>query len=233
MLYRFGSTLLGYDCFQGARLKSPDLAGISQSRWEAITREPRRYGFHATLRAPFRLRRGVDERLLVRELDTFAGARQAPPPIQLKLGTPGDFIALVPVTPSPKINQFAADCVEAFDRFRAPLSAAERKRRLAAGLSKRQVKFLERYGYPYVMDEFRFHMTLTGPLSNADRQPALNALSKLFTHEIIDRALAITAVSIAKQNSKRARFRVVHQSSFRVGSGGQDNIGPGNSARDR
>jgi hypothetical protein len=217
--------LLGYDCYQGARLETPDLAGISPSRWEAITKEPRRYGFHATLRAPFRLRRGVDEKLLVRELDAFAGARQAPPPTRLKLGTPGDFIALVPETPSPKINRLAANCVEAFDRFRAPLSAVERERRLAAGLSKRQAKFLERYGYPYVMDEFRFHMTLTGPLSSADRQPALNALDKLFTREILDRALAITAVSIVKQNSERARFRILHQSSLRAVSDGMDNSG--------
>jgi hypothetical protein len=195
------------------------LAGISQSRWDAIAKEPRRYGFHATLRAPFRLRRGVDEKMLVRELDAFASARHAPPPTPLKLGTPGDFIALVPKTPSAKIDRLAADCVEAFDRFRAPLTAAERDRRLTAGLSKRQVKFLERYGYPYVMDEFRFHMTLTGPLSNADRQPVLNALSELFMREVRDRLHAITAVSIAKQNSKRARFRILHQSSFCAVSG--------------
>jgi hypothetical protein len=216
--------LLGYDCYQGARLKTPALAGISQSRWEAIAKEPRRYGFHATLRAPFRLRRGVDEKLLVRELDAFAGARQAPPPTRLKIGTPGDFIALVPETPSPRIDRLGADCVEAFDRFRAPMSAAERKRR-AAGLNERQAKFLERYGYPYVLDEFRFHMTLTGPLSNADRQPAFNALSKLFTREILDRALAITTVSIVKQNSERARFRILHQSSLRAVADGMENSG--------
>jgi hypothetical protein len=223
--------LLGYDCYQSARLKTPDLPGISQSRWEAITREPRRYGFHATLRAPFRLRRGVDEKLLVHELDAFAAACRAPPPTPLKLGTPGDFIALVPEAPSPAIDQLAADCVRAFDQFRAPLSAAERKRRLAAGLTKRQVKYLERYGYPYVMDEFRFHMTLTGPLSNANRQPALDALNKLFTREIRDQLLVITAVSIVKQNSKDARLRVLHQSPFRAVSDAEVSLGPGGSIR--
>jgi hypothetical protein len=177
------------------------------------------------------LKRGVDEKLLVRELDTFAAARQAPPRTPLRLGTPSDFIALVPQTPSPAIDRLAADCVEAFDQFRAPLSAAERKRRFAAGLSKRQAKYLERYGYPYVMDEFRFHMTLTGPPSNADRQPVLNALSKSFTREVRNQLLAICAVSVVKQSSKRARFRVMHQSSFRAVFGGQENIGPGNSAR--
>jgi hypothetical protein len=207
------------------------LDGISQSRWDAIVKEPRRYGFHATLRAPFRPRRGVDEKLLVHELDAFAAAHRAPPPTRLKLGTPGDFIALVPETPSPAIDQLAADCVEAFDQFRTPLSAAERKRRLAAGLNKRQAKYLERYGYPYVMDEFRFHMTLTGPLSNADRQPALDALSKLFTREIRDQLLAITAVSIVKQNSKDARLRVLHQSPFRAVSGAEVSLEPGGSIR--
>lgn len=195
------------------------MAGISQPRWEAIAKEPRRYGFHATLRAPFRLRRGVDEKLLVHELDAFAAARRAPPPTPLKLGTPGNFIALVPEAPSLAIDQLAADCVEAFDQFRTPLSAPERKRRLAAGLNKRQAKYLERYGYPYVMDEFRFHMTLTGPLSTTDRDPVLAALCTKFTRDVGNRLIAISALSIVKQNSKDARFKILHQSTFCAVSG--------------
>jgi hypothetical protein len=74
-------------------------------------------------------------------------------------------------------------------------------------------------------------MTLTGPLSSGDHQPVLGALSKLFTREIRDQLLAITAVSIVKQNSKRARFRILHQSSLRAASDTVINLGPGGSVR--
>jgi len=43
-------------------------------------------------------------------------------------------------------------------------SAAELARRRAAGLTQRQDTLLLRWGYPYVMEEFRFHLTLTGKL---------------------------------------------------------------------
>ena len=49
----------------------------------------------------------------------------------------------------------------AFDQFRRPAEASELARRRSAGLSERQDALLVRFGYPYVLDEFRFHMTLT------------------------------------------------------------------------
>ena len=73
----------------------------------------------------------------------------------------GGFVAIVPATPSPGLDELAADCVTGFERFRLPMTAQERSRRLAAGLSQHQTANLERWGYPYVFEEFRFHMTLT------------------------------------------------------------------------
>ena len=49
------------------------------------------------------------------------------------------------------------------------MSAEDKARRNSAGqLSARQLELLHRYGYPYVMEQFQFHMTLTDRLSDAD-----------------------------------------------------------------
>jgi len=78
----------------------------------------------------------------------------------LRVAVLAGFLALVPQEQSMQLTDFAASCVTLFDRFRAPMTADERARRLQAGLSPRQQVLLEQYGYPYVLEEFLFHMTL-------------------------------------------------------------------------
>jgi hypothetical protein len=123
----------------------------------------RRYGFHATLKAPMRLGRSRHE--LEATLERFA-ATHAPVPLEhFDVRLLDGFLALT-TEPQPKrLTDFAAEVVVAFDPFRAPLDAAERGRRLQAPLAPRQIELLDRYGYPYVLEEFRFHMTLTDRLS--------------------------------------------------------------------
>src|SRR5262245_39742721 len=67
-LYRLGSSLLGYDCYNGAELPWP---GDLPDDWAAMTEAPRRYGFHGTLVAPFRLRPREHEAGLVDAVANF------------------------------------------------------------------------------------------------------------------------------------------------------------------
>lgn len=164
---------LGRDAAGGAVPPRPAVAGLDAASVEALTAAPRRYGFHATLKAPFRLAAGADLEELDRALRAFAAgaAAAALPPLSVQ---PIDgFLALAPVGPAPQAEALAAAVVRRFEPFRAPLSAAERTRR-AAGLTPHQTELLDEWGYPYVFDEFRFHMTLTGPVP-VDRQAALLA----------------------------------------------------------
>src|SRR5262249_29039213 len=85
------------------------------------------------------------------------------------------FIAVVAAEPSIALDRLAADGVMAFDRFRRPLTSHEREQRLGAGLSERQIENLDRWGYPYVFEDFRFHLTLTGPI-DAERRGSILAL---------------------------------------------------------
>lgn len=142
----------------------PDLPPISESA--------RRYGFHATIKAPMPLSDGMDRAALEMAVTEFAGMR-APVPLGRLAPTPIEgFLALV-ARPQPQaITDFAAAVVVAFERFRAPISAEDRARRLKAPLTARQIELVDAYGYPYVLEEFLFHMTLTDRLE----APALTAM---------------------------------------------------------
>ncbi len=140
---------------------------------------PRLYGFHATLKPPFRLAAGRGEAELIEAVAAFAAARMPFVEPPLVLAALGGFLALRPATAAPRIHALADDCVRAFDRFRAVPSAAETAKRGAVPLTERQRVLLERWGYPYVFEEYRFHMTLTGTLAEGERAAAMARIAPL------------------------------------------------------
>jgi putative phosphonate metabolism protein len=205
-LYRFGSTVLGYDAYSGRAVPFPSEAGPD---WPAIVRAPSIYGFHATLKAPFRLTAGASEADLLEALRMFAADQPVVDGGPMVLRTLGSFIAMVPASPSSDIDRLAARCVEDFDSFRAPLAAEERSRRLKAGLTAAQIERLDRWGYPYVFDEFRFHMTMTGALDAARRAAALDVLAAALRQSPGAADLAIDQLAIARQNETGMPFCVI------------------------
>jgi putative phosphonate metabolism protein len=208
-LARFGARVLGYDCFSGEDVPQRAIGGIEPSVLALATVQPRRYGFHATLVAPFRL--GVpSESDLVAAFTEFA-LQQAPLMLgMLRITAIGNFVVLRLAQPFPEIEEFAGTCVEAFDRFRAPLSPEDRTRRWAAGLTPRQAELMERWGYPYVLDEFRFHMTLAGPLPHEERKRFEVHLEQAFGH-LATHQVELDAVSLMRQEDPGAAFRVLHR----------------------
>src|SRR5438445_432365 len=78
----------------------------------------------------------------------------------------------------------------------------------ATGLSARQAELLARWGYPYVHDEFRFHMTLTGPIADDERPAFLASLVKAYDGLSGDH-LELGAISLMRQDDRTSRFHVV------------------------
>lgn len=153
-LSRFGAEWLGWDPEAGVRLSHP-------LSIDALVAEPRKYGLHATLKAPFRLI-GTQEELETAVADL--SHRLSPVwPGNLKVVKIGRFLALVPQGDQTALNDMAARIVDFLEPFRAPLNDKEIARRKPERLTERQRTLLDRFGYPYVMEEFRFHITLTGP----------------------------------------------------------------------
>lgn len=208
-LYRFGAAVLGYDCYKGEAVEHLRDVGLTQPEWAARTAEPRTYGFHATLKAPFRLRREFAPDDLLADLRTLAASIPTIPTLEPTVGLIGGFVAIVPRTPSPALERLAADCVTAFDRFRLPMTPEERSRRAASGLSQRQTAYLERWGYPHVFEEFRFHMTLTGRIE-PDRRQAIHALLRNeFARRCGHGPIALGRLALVRQDRPNAQFRVI------------------------
>jgi putative phosphonate metabolism protein len=196
-LYRFGASVLGYDCYSGNEL--PVIDGVEPATWPEVVREPRVYGFHATLKAPFRLGPGCSEADLADALTAFCAEQAAVPVGELEVRALKSFIAIVPRTPCAALDTLAQACVREFDRFRGPMSAPERARRMESSLTPRQIEHLDRWGYPYVFEDFRFHMTLTGPLASPARERIFQLLCEKFEHRADARLLTVDRIVIAKQ----------------------------------
>ncbi|MDE2429482.1 MAG: DUF1045 domain-containing protein, partial [Burkholderiales bacterium] len=71
-----------------------------------------------------------------------------------------------PGADNPAINALALQCVSHFDHFRAPPSEQEIQRRRQHPLSERQLGLLQKWGYPYTDEEFRFHLTLSDAIDD-------------------------------------------------------------------
>jgi putative phosphonate metabolism protein len=207
-LSRFGAESVGYDARTGNELPYPDDALRIASDWHDITADPRKYGFHATLKAPMALAPGRTEAELVAACAAFADKTRPIPVIRPVIDAISGFIAVIPAEPVDDLQQLAADCVRGFDAFRAPLSAEDRIRRRPEKLSQRQRDYLDRWGYPYVMEEFRFHMTLTGRLDAEQRGPIVAMLRSRFAALRLD-TLAIDRIALFRQDDAGARFRII------------------------
>lgn len=210
--WRFGCGWLGRDPITGARRAAPRVAGLSAAEIEALTETPRRYGFHATLKAPFALAAGAARADLERAAADFA---QRQPPVDLgplRLLELDGFLALCPET-TPAIRALAQRCIEAFDALRAPPDDAELARRRAAGLTPRQEALLRRWGYPYVAEEYRLHFTLTGRLAPARLEAARAALLPAL-EALADEPLALDALSLFEQPAAETPFRLLARYGF-------------------
>ena len=206
-LYRFGASVLGYDCYTGH--DQALIGGLDPLPWAEFARAPRVYGFHATLKAPFYLANGSSEDSLKDEVREFAENRAAVMVGKLVVRELGPFVALVPDARSPLVDRLAQACVQEFDCFRAPMSAPERGRRLAADLTAGQIENLERWGYPYVAEDFRFHMTLTGSLAPLERNRALRFLCDRFEQVRGANPVTVDQIVVARQADNAALFRVI------------------------
>jgi putative phosphonate metabolism protein len=210
-LWRFGSAVLGYDADGGDPVKPPPGLFSTASARDYVA-EPQKYGFHATLKAPFALSAGCQEHHLFDHARAFVRGRRPFVVNPLRIAPIGPFLALVPSRREADLDALANDCVCEFDGFRAAASAEELARRRAASLTLRQSELLERWGYPYVFEEFCFHMTLTSRLPARVHNQFHRALESLYAP--IAEPLRIDSIAIFRQSSSTDRFRVLQRFLF-------------------
>lgn len=180
-----GGAWLGWDADRGAAPERPEVAGLPATA-EAITARARGYGFHATLKAPFRLKEGATAADLAAAMAEFAAKTPAADGAPLAVMADLQFPALRPSAPSPGVDALAAAVVRAFDPFRAPLNEAELAKRRKSPLSPKHEAYLADWGYPYIFDEFHFHMTLGRGPDRAEAEAVAAALTPLFAPHLSD-----------------------------------------------
>lgn len=205
--WEFGAHWLGRDEHDNTALPQPALAHISAAELAGITAEPRRYGFHATLKAPFRLSAGHREADLIARLGRLAQTLVPVTLGPLQLATLGEFMALVPAVPAANLQALAAACVSELDDLRAPLTPAELARRHRAGLDAREAELLALHGYPHVLERFRLHLTLTGPVEPAVPPLVHQALAANIARLNCEAPLALDRLCLFVEPSPGAPFQ--------------------------
>jgi len=162
--WQAGSAWLGRCAATGQTMAQPSLPGISPNVQWAATAEPRRYGWHATLKAPFKIMPGENLRSVMVALEALADTLTAFDLPPLQVSTQGGFMALRPEGDVAQINHTAEACVKHLHRFAQPLSETDLARRRQVPLTPEQDRLMLAWGYPYVLDEFEFHLSLTHKL---------------------------------------------------------------------
>lgn len=199
------SQWLGRDAVTGADLVPPDL-GLEAA---ALTRDPRRYGFHGTVKPPFRLADGATPDALHEAMADLCASLA---PVQmpgLRLANLHGFLALIPEGDTTPLAALAAEVVKRLDGFRAPLTAEEIARRRPERLSLRQRELLYHWGYPYVMEEFRFHLTLTDRLADSLVPQAVAILAAHFS-PVLPAPFRIDSLCLFGEGLD-GRFHLIHR----------------------
>lgn len=190
----------------GATLQAFSTAGLANAGTAKIAVLPGRYtGLHALFLAPFALR---DEATLddVRaRLINFAAHRKAVATGPLTLARVGRYLVLRPVEPAPALDWLAAQCVSAFETFAAkPDEPGDEHRHL----SRYQRLLLKSFGHPQVMSEYRFSITLTGPLDTAHLERVSQALWPVL-EDICAEGVTVDGLSLFGDASGRTPMRLI------------------------
>lgn len=207
-IYALPGALGDDDAPEALRLRDAAASWLRSPSYQDLTVSARRYGFHGTLKAPFRLIEGATERDLLDVADDFAMAHAPITIPALSLRPIRTFRALRPRGDSAQIDALAADAIRDFEPFRAPLTDDEIERRRPDRMSPAERDLFEQWGYPFVFAEFRFHMTLTDPVPDARGAEIDRALAEHFNGAVgID--IPLRSISVFVEPEPGAPFRIL------------------------
>jgi hypothetical protein len=185
-------------------LSTVSIPGIPEERFRVLLKDVRRYGWHATLGAPFELAQGAEYEELREKVAQIAQSVH-PFHLPLHLDRLNGFIALRPSADEAHISALAERCVHDLTTLRAPVSETAWQHR-AGSLDERECALFKAFGYPYVLERFRFHMTLSAPATHDEER----ALRDYLSQKVADASNAhIDALTICCEKEPGAEFENV------------------------
>ncbi|MTH76206.1 DUF1045 domain-containing protein [Paracoccus aestuariivivens] len=188
-----GSAWLGWDARTGTVPDRPEIAGLPAAA-TSLTSIPMRYGFHATLKAPFRLAEGHSVEDLARRTELVCD-RLAPFEMDLDMHCDWGFVMLRPRQQSPALTALEQALVTRLDDLRAPLLPEDRARRRPDQLPEKARAHLDNWGYPFVLDLFNYHLTLSNGLPAPEAQAVQDALAPVFA-PLIEVPMQVRSVAL-------------------------------------
>lgn len=206
------SAWLGREAWTGREVKRPVIAGLEGLDLDDLTRSPRHYGFHATLKAPFELAAWASEDGLVAATAALASSLAAftAPMAPAALGR---FLAFRLTGAEEAMRGLHDACLEALEPFRAPITEADIERRRRSGLTPLQDERMLRYGYPYIYEDFRFHMTLTGSIAQPQvLEQVLTALKRHFAADSGEHCF--DGLCVFRQPDRKSPFVIIERLAF-------------------
>ncbi len=206
----FGAAWLGHDPASGQPVLHREGLGLAADVANDLTTEPRHYGLHATLKAPFRLKPDARLAELVDATDALARSIKSFTIEPLRLTNLSGFLALCPSSPSSELDALAQRSVIELDPMRAPLTPAERARRKPQYLTPDQLQLLDTWGYPHVFEHFRFHITLTKRLTDAERSLVQPLLEKA-TRPFCSKPFSVGSIALFGDPGDGRPFRLVQR----------------------
>ena len=213
LLRTLATAWLGYDIIRGVECKRPQILTSLVPDIDVLTAAPRRYGLHATVKAPFRPVATFDTADLLAAVEAFCRTLRPIIVSGLAIAEINGFFCLRPVDGSGETAWLAASAVREFDRFRAPLHEEERRR--YPDLSLRERELLERWGYPYVMELFRFHITLTNFIPDPEQRLRLRSILEDYLAEALEQPLVIDSLCLMVERRAGCLFELIQCHQFR------------------
>ncbi len=207
-LSEFGAAWLGWDAATGRETVAPEVDGLPAPAHD-ITATPRKYGLHGTIKPPFRLAEGTTYEELNGAFAALCKSCNPATTGPLELARLGSFLALIPTGDTTQLADLAATMVKSLDRFRAAPTEAELEKRRKSRLSPRQDALLTQWGYPYVMDQFKFHITLSGRLTKQHAEQTHAALLPHLAPHLVD-PFRVDALTLCGED-EQGRFHELHR----------------------
>ncbi|WP_290919709.1 DUF1045 domain-containing protein [Halodesulfovibrio sp.] len=179
--------------------------GFFKQEYYQIIEAPRWYGFHGTIRAPFELAKNVTPEAFIKEISQICRNHAPFSFAGLSINCFGGFLALTPTAASPDLLKLHSDLTRRLDHLRPQLSRFDLKRHLDKKLSERQERLLRRFGYPFVLEEFKFHMTLTGTIEDRLRRSYKEKLESILNPYLTE-SIPVNEVTVFMQPDRKTPF---------------------------
>ena len=206
LLYKLGSSWLGWDTVLRQPVSQPEIS--NNINIEKITETPRKYGLHATIKAPFRLADGVSVSELERQLRNLCLSLK-PIEFSLEVSELNGFFALTPTVKNTELRKLHSKVVRELDYFRAQPTKEEIIKRRENQLTSEQDQNLIKWGYPYIFEDFYFHITLTGKIPEDYRNKVKDEIENFF-QPVLQQKINLSELALVGE-AKDGNFYVIRQ----------------------